>query len=367
MTILVYFVEVTEYNLALIEQVYRRDTDHRFYYVFGTRSETGHETARALPEDATVLCGKTSDRIRRLNRKLQQEPLDFAIINGYSGAINAWLIRYCKSKGIPYAIESDTQLNIPRNPIKRWIKSRYLQRIFQGKAYGFPGGTRQTKLFQYYGMADDHIFLMPMTVDTERFRRISESHTKEEYKAALGLSGQKVILFVGRFAPVKDIPCLLRAAALLKKTHDDFTVCLIGKGESKPELERMTAELALQPCVRFYDYQLMPKLAEYYSAADVFVLPSSFEPWGLVVNEALACRIPVIASSAVGCVDDLIIPGQNGEVFSCGNAEELYEKLERQLYGLAGASLKDIPFRWNYELYRQKLIIALRRIVDTER
>lgn len=361
MKVLVLFVEVTEYNLALIERVYSQMPEYGFSYVFGAMSMTGHETARVLPEGSVVLSGKNSEKIDKIKRIIK-EGFDFAVINGYTGAVNAWLIRYCRKRGIPYAIESDTQLCVPANPVKRLIKRIYLRRIFSGRAYGFPGGTRQTRLFRYYGMPDDRIFIMPMTVDTDQFRAISELRSKEEYKEDLGFSGKRVILYAGRFASVKDIPCLLRAAAALKKEHDDFIVCLIGKGEEKPKLERLTEELGLQDVVRFYGYQLMPRLAEFYSAADVFVLPSAYEPWGLVVNEALACRVPVIASDAVGCVDDLILPGENGVIFHTGDENELFEKLNDALYGSEIEMSADIIAVWNYQYYRSQLLAALEKV-----
>lgn len=359
MKIIVLFVEVTEYNLALIEQVYERLPQHWFTYVFCARSVTGHETARQLPEHATVLQGALRDRVRALSTVTTDLKADFAIINGYTGRVNAWLIQYCRRHGIPYAIESDTQLNIPANPVKRLFKQAYLHRIFQGNAYGFPGGTRQIELFRHYGMPEDRIFVMPMTVDTARFREIAEQHSQEEYKETLGLSGHKVILYAGRFAPEKNLPCLLRAAALLRRSHEDFLLCLIGKGESRPELERLAEELGLRDRVRFYEYQLMPRLAEFYSAADVFVLPSSFEPWGLVVNEALACRVPVIASDAVGCADDLIVPGENGDVFPSGNPDALYLRLEKWMYEESACFRGVDVFQWNHDKYRAALTVAL--------
>ena len=366
MNIIILFVEITEYNLARIRNVYRKFEEHSFSYVYGSSSKTGHQSSSVVPKDSVVLSGKEFDKIGQLKNLLIKIRFDFAIINGYTGVVNAWLINYCRKHDIPYAIESDTQLCIPKNPAKRWIKHLYLHRIFRGNAYGFPGGTRQIKLFRHYGMPDDHVFLMPMTVDTEQFREISERHSKAEYKASLGLSGKKMILYAGRFAPEKDIPCLLRAAELLHRGHDDFVVCLIGKGESKAELERMTETLGLLDCVRFYDYQLMPKLAEYYSAADVFVLPSSFEPWGLVVNEALACRVPVIASDACGCVDDLIVPGQNGDVFSAGDAEALSDKLGKVLFGSNSIIRTDIISTWNYHYYLDQLKTALETIENDQ-
>ncbi len=66
-----------------------------------------------------------------------------------------------------------------------------------------------------------------------------------------------------------------------------------------------------------------------YAAADVFVLPSTFEPWGLVVNEAMAAGLPVIASAAVGCADDLIVDGETGVLIEAGSSSELATSMAR--------------------------------------
>ena len=83
MKVLVLFVEVTEYNLALIERVYSQMPEHCFSYVFVAMSKTGHETARALPEGSVVLSGKNSEKIRALKQIINKDKFDFAVINGY--------------------------------------------------------------------------------------------------------------------------------------------------------------------------------------------------------------------------------------------------------------------------------------------
>lgn len=365
MIVLVYFIEITEYNLALIHQVYGRMEEYMFIPAFGTVSVSGHETSEALPDNAIVLQGDSSaERIADLRRALQTHAFDFAIINGYSDPVNAWLIHWCRRHGIPYAIESDTQLNVPKKLIKRLLKRVYLKHIFQGNAYGFAGGSRQTELFRHYGMREDHVFIMPMSVDTDAFRMVADACSKEQHKAKLGYAGKKIALYVGRFAPEKNLSLLIRAAASLLRDHPELELVLVGKGPEQSLLQSEAESLGIENRVVWVPYQKMPTLAEYYAAADVFVLPSSFEPWGLVVNEALACRIPVLASDACGCVDDLIHPGANGDIFPKNDANALSGLLERWLFS-SECNLKwDAVSAWNYDLYRRNLRKALDSILQ---
>ncbi len=351
--VLVVFVEVTEYNLARVANVYETFDDIEFSYVYCNLSISGHETSRKLPENAVVLTGTTKQKKKQLISIAKKESFDFIIINGYSEMDRLGLIMYCRKKGIPYAIETDTPLNIPSSPIKRVLKSLLLRKIFSGNAYGFAGGTRQKELFRYYGMDENRIKLMPMTVDVEMFKSISHDlPCKEVLKAEKGFGEKKVALYVGRFAPEKNLFALLEGAKRLRERHNDFKLVLIGKGAQREEIVAYCNRYGLSENVKVYDYMQARELISFYKAADVFVLPSSYEPWGLVVNESLTCGTPVIASSNVGCVDDLILPDFNGDLFEYSNVDELTTFLEKWLYQKNGITGESVIDSWNHNRYK---------------
>ena len=354
MKILVVFVEITEYNLARIENVYKRMDGVEFTYIYCAASVSGHKTNRVLPENATVLQGGMKEKSRQLKRILKEGNFDFAIINGYSDILRLQAISYAKRKHIPYAIETDTQLNIPGSFLKRNIKKALLKYVFSGNVWGFAGGSRQKALFSHYGMKPERIRILPMTVDVERFRqKCAQLPGREELKAENDFAGKKVALYVGRFAEEKNLPILLQAATQLKNKGRDFALCLVGKGEKKAELESFCQQNDLQEQVRFVDYMLFDRLVAYYKMAEVLVLPSKFEPWGLVVNEALSCGLPVIASQRVGAVDDLIVPGENGEVFSWQDAGQLAVQLENWLYNKTNETMPDVMKNWDHFTYKK--------------
>lgn len=127
-------------------------------------------------------------------------------------------------------------------------------------------------------------------------------------------------LYVGRLTAVKNLKFLISAF----NTLPQYRLNIIGFGEQEEELK----ELALQN-TQFYgavDNKLLPA---YYRANDVFVLPSSSEPWGLVVEEALNNGLPVLVSNRVGCIGEVVKEGQNGLVFENDNLQSLIAAIEK--------------------------------------
>lgn len=364
MNVLILFVEVTSYNLARIRNVYEKCEGISCDYVYCNESISGHKTNDVIPDNAIILSGNILCKLKKLVSIVSHKKYDFIEINGYVNCLDFFLIQYAKLKRVPYAIETDTQLSVPDNRIKRLIKKVYLKYIFHGnKAYGFAGGTRQKALFEYYGMQKNNIHVLPMTVDLAQFISIAQKHEKKFYKEKYGFQDKKVVLYVGRFEAVKNISVLLQAISEINKKYNDICCLLIGKGSLRFALEEQCKDYAIEN-VYFEDYKLMPELAEYYCLADVFVLPSNFEPWGLVVNEALACFTPVVASDKVGAVDDLIQSGVNGEVFENGNVQELEKKLEYWLSHKTEEKDFEVNKQWNHLVYKERWIRILQEVQE---
>jgi len=153
-----------------------------------------------------------------------------------------------------------------------------------------------------------------------------------------------MILFVGRIEPLKGIDTLLNAMLLLRHrglTSPDCRLCLfiIGgdpdqdqEGES-PEMERllqMAAEYDMEGVIRFLGKKDQDTLPYYYSAAEVVVVPSHYESFGMVALEAMACGTPVVASETGGLAY-LVKDGETGFSVPAGDPEALADRLERLL------------------------------------
>lgn len=180
------------------------------------------------------------------------------------------------------------------------------------------------------------IFVIPPGVDLAKFYPIS----KDEAKAVIGIPTEdRMILFVGRIEPLKGLETLLRALALLHNLHEEnccpvYLAVIGGEPEAAPEtmnaemarLLTLRDELQLQDMVIFLGKRDQDTLAYYYSAAEVVVVPSFYESFGMVALEAMACGTPVVASQ-VGGLAFLVQDGITGYVVPDGDEEALYEKL----------------------------------------
>lgn len=359
--IMVLFIEPMLYTLDLIREVYEK-TEYTFSYVYCDVGITGKDVL-TLPEDSYICSGTAKERKEQICHQADAFRPDFVVINGYVGVEQTTLIRYCQKNKIPYAIESDTQLNIPSNKLKAVLKKVYLKKLLHNDlCYGFPGGTLQKKNLMYYGIPESRNFVMPMCVSEHRlldeYERIP---SKDMLKSEIGISGKFIYLFIGRLEEVKNVQLLIEAYAEQKRKDDNIALLVVGDGSLKAELESFVFNNQI-PDVTFAGYIVFPDIIKYYKASDIFVLPSTYEPWGLVVNEAMIMGLPVIVSSEVGCRSDLIEDGQNGFVFESNSKADLFEKMSlinSSQYQNFVSSAKRKTNEWNLAHYLDCFIGAI--------
>ena len=147
-------------------------------------------------------------------------------------------------------------------------------------------------------------------------------------------------LFVGRLIEIKNVERLLIAFKNATNDNEKWGLVIVGDGTNKDMLIEVAQKLNISDRVTFTGGLNWEKIIPYYATCDVFVLPSISEPWGLVVNEAMVCNMPVLVSNYCGCSLDLVHEGVNGHTFDPYNTEELAEKM--QLFILNESKLKDM-------------------------
>ncbi|MCH8864339.1 MAG: glycosyltransferase [Chloroflexi bacterium] len=179
----------------------------------------------------------------------------------------------------------------------------------------------------YYGTPEASIAVIPCGVNLELFR----PYQKEKARQQLGLDGKdRTILFVGRIDPLKGIDKLLAALALIG-IRDRLRLFIIGGDEnSRREIERLkklSRDLRIQELVTFLGLIKQTELPVYYNAADLCVVPSYYESFGLVALESLACGTPVV-TTRVGGAESIIRQGDMGYVVDSNNPAQLAQKME---------------------------------------
>jgi glycosyltransferase involved in cell wall biosynthesis len=228
--------------------------------------------------------------------------------------------------------------------------------------------------YQAIGIPADRIFMMPYAVDNRRFTAASRLSVSErrEIRASLGVGdGRPIILYSAKLQPRKRPDDLLRAAAMLNKECVPFQLAMIGSGEMELGLHAAARQLCLTN-VSFAGFINQSVLPRYYGACDVFVLPSTDEPWGLAINEAMCAGLPIVASSEIGCAPDLLRAGSNGFLFPGGNIAALAEALRSLIAdgGLRermGQVSRDIIAQWSYAECEAGLAAALASVGVTVR
>lgn len=192
-------------------------------------------------------------------------------------------------------------------------------------------------MIQEYGVEPTKVHVIPGGVDTAVFR----PQDRLQARQALALTAEApLLLFVGRLQPLKGIDTFLRAAQIVRRQHPNLQVLIIGGGvdtqdeHEAQELRRLQAEaarLGLHQHVHFIKAQPQKLLAQYYAAADVFVMPSHYESFGMVVLEAMACGTPVVASR-VGGLTSTVVSGYTGSLVPGGDWQAFAEAILRLLH-----------------------------------
>jgi glycosyltransferase involved in cell wall biosynthesis len=208
-----------------------------------------------------------------------------------------------------------------------------LRVLFKAVDFFLTIGSKNAEFYRAYGVEEKKMILTPYCVDNEFFfaGRQADPGMGERNRERLGIKvGDPVILFVGKLIERKRPADLIRAYESLLATHPRATLMLVGDGAQRKSLAAEVKRRGLDR-VHFVGFKNRAEILEYYACADVFVLPSTHDTWGLVINEAMCFSLPIVASSLVGAVGDLVRQGENGFIFPAGDVEKLAGCLKQLL------------------------------------
>ena len=258
---------------------------------------------------------------------LRRERYDALLVSGWhvqtylQAILAAWRTR------TPLLVRGDSQL-VPLPAWKRVVKRAAYPVMLRRFDVCLSVGERSEAYFRHYGAR--RIVRSPHFVDNEAFaQRAAEARTRRDaIRAEWNVSPNALVaLFAGKFIREKQPQDLVRALAGAGAAgmHGVF----VGDGALRQECERLARELGVR--ATFLGFRNQTQMADAYAGADVLVLPSISETWGLVVNEAMASGLPAIVSEAAGCAPDLVIPGRTGYRFRAGDVRGLQSALIRLL------------------------------------
>ena len=255
----------------------------------------------------------------RAFRKLVKEGFRPDVIHAhvYSAGVPAVLIG--KLYGLPVII-TEHSTGFPRGLVQgiERLKAKF---AFEQADIVCPVSENLRRHIESYGIRA-RFQVVPNVVDTSLFYPAEDKgHAREDNK--------KRLLLVALLHPKKGVPYLLGALARLKEKRNDFVLDIVGDGPNRAEYEELSRKLGLQDIVRFHGLKSKQEVAEFMRACDIFVLPSLFETFGVVLIEALACGKPVIATD-IGGPNEIVTP-QVGKLVPPGNSEALAEAIDYML------------------------------------
>lgn len=295
---------------------------------------------------------------------------DAVWLHGYNYAASVLAFIAARSKRIPVLMRGETHIALSRPGWKRALRDRLLSIAYRFVDAFLAIGTSNRAYYRSLGVPASRIFEVPYTVDNERFIAASSLTSEErgEVRAHYGLPETvPVILYASKFMRRKHPDSLIRAAAILRDRGREAAILMVGAGEMEAELRELARSLHLADVV-FGGFVNQADLPRVYGASDIFVLPASDEPWGLIVNEVMCAGLPVVVGSLVGCVADLVHEGINGRRVKAGDDSSLADALEEIIADPArrlamGKESLAMIRNWSYEECRRGILAA----VDTLR
>ena len=271
---------------------------HSFKEIYLDGLKVGADTSCSLKTIALIRNGK----------------FDRVIMNGFSSPTAMLAIAYMQFHNIKYGIMCDGMLPGKCN----WLKNRLKNLLISGADYYLSSNSITSQVLEYYGAKKNRIYLYPFSSVTSN-EIIEERYEKEVYKEKIGCAGKKVILYIGQFIHRKGIDILIEAYKKLANRQNHLILIggMLPYGLSSELVENVTN----------IGFKKTEELENYYKAADVFVLPTREDIWGLVVNEAMAKGVPVVTTDRWSAGIAMIENGRNGYIVPVESVDQLASKI----------------------------------------
>jgi glycosyltransferase involved in cell wall biosynthesis len=301
---------------------------------------------------------------------LEDASPEVVVVSGWSTFASQAAVAWCRRRRVPYVLLVESNERDSRAGWRRAVKGAVVPTTVRNAAEVLVVGTLARESMLARGVDPDRISLFADTIDPARFGSESDrlAARRDELRAEAGLAAEDVaVLSVARLAPEKGHDTLIAAAALL--ADPTVGVLLAGSGPERERLEALAGELGTRLVV-------LPELpwervVERYAIADVFALLSRHEPWGVAVNEAAACGLPLLLSDRVGAAYDLLEDGRNGALVPADDPHAAADALEQLVADpvrrrRAGEASRELMRGWGYEPSIENLVRVARRVAGRQ-
>ena len=243
---------------------------------------------------------------RGVGRALAEAAPDVILCGGYNYVASWQALFWARAYNVPFFLWSESNVQDLRrgHVVVELLKTKFLRRC---SGFVVPGQSALEYL-RIQKVEERTVFVAPNAVDNDFFAARRDA---VRWRRELDLP-ERYFLFVGRVVREKGVFELLSAYAKLEESmRQQVGLVLVGDGACRPQLELQAASIS-PGVVRFAGFAQQGQLATHYALAEMLILPTYTDTWGLVVNEAMACGLPVIVSKVAGCAADLVKENWNG-------------------------------------------------------
>ncbi len=265
----------------------------------------------------------SNDALEKYNMELKAlKSYDAVLVYDYSTVSSIKLMLKCLQLKVPYLINCDGALIKKRHIIKDVIKEFFISRAKACLA----SGNHAENYFLSYGAKKENIFIHNFSnlYKEDVLDETILNEEKKQIKEKLGFPiDKKIVLSVGRFTYIKGFDILLKSWNLI---NNHAQLIIVGGGEKEQEYRHLIKEYKIEN-VTIDGFKPRATLFDYYKASDLFVLPTRGDVWGLVINEAMACGLPVITTNKCVAGLELIENYKNGFIVENEDYKELSEKM----------------------------------------
>lgn len=256
-------------------------------------------------------------------KRIEDYNPDKIVVFGWSFKSHLAVLKYFKGK-VPIYFRGDSHLLTKQSTFKNLIRRIYLSWIYRNVDHPIAVGTNNKEYYKWVGINEKNIFFAPHAINESRFVLYSDELKQKvvDFKSELNIPENHVVfLYTGKFEYRKNLQTLIQAKLNLK--DQPCTLLMVGNGPDEEMLKKMSSS---DHNIRFVGFMNQSQMPMVYRLADVFVLPSVSETWGLGINESMNCGLAIIASDKVGSAVDLIT--NNGYIFEAGNSDMLSAKMK---------------------------------------
>ena len=257
--------------------------------------------------------------------QLLKSGFDYIVLGGYSSGTQVAAIEYMRVHKIPFTIEIDGGI------IRSEAKSHYIikKHLVSSASAWLSSGRAATSYLMHYGADPQKIIIYPLTSQNKRDMPGENLQLlREKARKHLQIEEKYMVLSVGQMIRRKGFDVLLKSATGLS---NEIGVYIVG-GDPSEEYLRLADKLCLEN-VHFVGFKNKTELAEYYCAADLFVMPTREDIWGLVVGEAMSYGLPIISTDQCMAALELVENNVNGMIVPVENPKALADAIEYVLNG----------------------------------